>query len=39
MNIVVVELLVVFVPLLGIAIWEYVKVSRDLAEEDRRDEQ
>ena len=30
-------LLVIFVPLLAFAIWEYVKVSRDLERERRRD--
>lgn len=39
MNIVVIELLVVVIPLLGIAIWEYIRVSRDLEEEKRRDDE
>lgn len=38
MNIVVIELLVVVIPLLAFAIWEYIKVSRDLREEKRRDD-
>jgi hypothetical protein len=36
-NIVVIELLVVL-PLLAFAIWEYIKVSRDLKEDQGRDD-
>ena len=39
MNIVVIELLVVVLPVLAFAIWEYVKVSRELEQEKHRDEE
>lgn len=38
MNLVVIEFLLLVVPLLGLAIWEYLKVSRELRESSKPDD-
>lgn len=38
MNVVVIEFFVLILPLLGLAIWEYLRVSRDLRESAEADD-